>query len=102
MSEQTNIPGNQALIVTRKWWQSLWFWLLFLGVVLYILVYWYQSGSVIRDANYQHRTIVALSDDTDLLTLDVSYPQSLRFDSTPASSQTVAIALWYTVPPTRA
>ncbi|HID63141.1 MAG TPA: hypothetical protein EYP49_10435 [Anaerolineae bacterium] len=101
MSEQANMPENQALIVTRKWWQSLWFWLLFLGVVLYILVYWYQSGSVIRDANYQYRAIVAVSDDTDLLTLDMLYPQSLRLDSTPASSQTVAIALWYAVPPTR-
>lgn len=102
MSEQTDVPVSETLVVTRRWWQSLWLWLLVLGIALYILVYWYQSGSAVRDIDYQHHIVDTFTDDADILTLDVLYPQILRLEPRSAPTQTVTIALWYTATPTYA
>ncbi len=98
--ENGSEPSNKDVSGSKRrpWWPIL---LFVLGLLLYLLVYWYQSGSVTRDASFQYHEVISLSDGPDLLTLHLTYPRTLLVDQTRAASQTVTLALWYDVPPQR-
>ena len=97
MSQEAN---NVSLDSNLKSNRNLWWVPIAFGLLFYVVIYIYQSGSDISDISFQHHEVIHLTDGPDSLVIDFAYPQVLPLDQRNVENANMAFALWHDAPPT--